>query len=100
MKKKRVFVTGTTGTMGGETMKQLLNRSDRFQVVTLARDSEKNRTFMQQYIDNPDLEVHWGDLVNYDDVLECVTGCDFVIHCAAFVSPSADRYPAEAMKIN
>ncbi|MET3563466.1 FlaA1/EpsC-like NDP-sugar epimerase [Enterococcus rotai] len=46
MKKKRVFVTGTTGTMGGETMKQLLNRSDRFQVVTLARDSEKNRTFM------------------------------------------------------
>ncbi|WP_086444977.1 NAD-dependent epimerase/dehydratase family protein [Candidatus Enterococcus lemimoniae] len=100
MKKKRVFVTGTTGTMGGETMKQLLNRSERFQVVTLARDSEKNRTFMQQYIDNPDLEVHWGDLVNYDDVLKCVAGCDFVIHCAAFVSPSADRYPAEAMKIN
>lgn len=95
-----MFVTGTTGTMGGETMKQLLNRSDRFQVVTLARDSEKNRTFMEQYKNNSSLEIYWGDLVNYDDVLQCVTGCDFVIHCAAFVSPAADRYPADAMKIN
>lgn len=57
-----MFVTGTTGTMGGETMKQLLNRSDRFQVVTLARDSEKNRTFMEQYKNNSSLEIYWGIL--------------------------------------
>jgi nucleoside-diphosphate-sugar epimerase len=100
MTKKRVFVTGTTGTMGGAAMKELLARPDRFDVVTLARDSEKNRIFMQEFANTPNLEVVWGDLTNYEDVLTCVTGCDYVIHCAAFVSPAADRYPKEAMAIN
>lgn len=100
MVKKRIFVTGTTGTMGGETMKQLLKRSDRFTIVTLARDSEKNRVFMKQYLNNSNLEIVWGDITIYEDVLRCVTGSDYVVHCAAFISPTADRYPKEAMKIN
>lgn len=98
--KKRVFVTGTTGTMGGEALKQLLSRQDHFEIITLARDSEKNRTFMAQYSDEKNLEVVWGDLTNYQDVLSCVTGADYVVHCAAFISPAADRHPQAAMKIN
>lgn len=100
MKKKRIFVTGTTGTMGGETMKQLLERPDTFTVITLARDSEKNRVFMEPYLSNPNIEIFWGDLTNYEDVLRCVTNVDYVVHCAAFISPAADRYPKEAMQIN
>lgn len=97
---KKIFVTGTTGTMGGEALKQLLDRRDHFKVITLARDSKKNRTFMEQYRDEKNLEVVWGDLTHYEDVLKCVTGSDYVIHCAAFISPAADRHPKDAMQIN
>lgn len=100
LKKKRIFITGTTGTMGGEAMKQLLERSDRYTVVTLVRTTEENKAFTEEYQNNPNVEIVWGDLVNYEDVLACVTGADYVIHCAAFISPAADHYPAEAMKIN
>ena len=41
--KKVVFITGATGTMGQETMKQLLSRNNRFKTRILARPSEKNR---------------------------------------------------------
>ena len=46
--KKLVFVTGATGTMGQETMKQLLARSSRFKVRILARPSEKNKTLLKK----------------------------------------------------
>ena len=39
-------------------------------------------------------------MTNYADVLKCVAGVDIVLHCAALVSPLADRYPEAAMKIN
>ena len=38
-------------------------------------------------METPWLEIVWGDLNNYDDVLKCVKGCDLILHIAAFVSP-------------
>ena len=40
--KKRVFITGATGNMGGAAFQELLRRSDRFDIVLLARHSKKN----------------------------------------------------------
>lgn len=40
-------------------------------------------------------------LVNdYDDVYKCIEGVDLILHVAAFVSPAADYYPKQSMKIN
>lgn len=57
---KTVFVTGATGTMGQETVKQLLARSPRFKVRVLARPSDKNRALLKKMA-HPMLEVVWGD---------------------------------------
>lgn len=97
---KNVFLTGATGTMGSEGLKQLLSRKERFNVVILVRPSEKNKKLMVQYENEPRLRIVWGDLLNYDDVLECVTGVDYVLHVAAFISPAADHQPEKAMEIN
>ncbi|MDY4195533.1 MAG: FAD-dependent oxidoreductase [Bariatricus sp.] len=97
--KKLVFVTGATGTMGQETMKQLLARSNRFKVRILARPSEKNRIILKKYM-CPALEVVWGDMADYDTIKTCVDGAEYVLHIGAMVSPAADAYPEKTLYTN
>jgi len=99
MTRKKVFLTGATGTMGGSALRHLLER-DTCDIVTLARPSEKNKEAMKDYAGEPALEIVWGDLTKYEDVLECVTKADIVLHPAAFVAPAADHDPETAWKIN
>jgi 2,4-dienoyl-CoA reductase-like NADH-dependent reductase (Old Yellow Enzyme family)/nucleoside-diphosphate-sugar epimerase len=96
---KVVFVTGGSGTMGQETIKQLLSRAPRFKVRALIRPSDKNRMIMKKII-NPYLEVIWGDMKDDKTILRCVTGADAVLHIGAMVSPMADKYPEETLKTN
>ncbi len=97
--KKLVFVTGATGTMGQETMKQLLARSNRFKTRILARPSEKNKTLLKKYM-CPALEIVWGDMADYDTIKTCVDGADYVLHIGAMVSPAADAYPEQTLYTN
>lgn len=96
---KVVFVTGGTGTMGIETIKQLLSRAPRFKVRALFRKSEKNVALMKKMA-HPYLEVVWGDMTNDDDIAKCVKGADAVLHIGAMVSPAADKYPEQTLKTN
>ena len=66
---KTVFVTGGTGTMGIETVKQLLSRAPRFKVRALARPSEKNRVLMSKMA-HPMLEVVWGDMDSREEFVK------------------------------
>ena len=76
---KIVAVTGVTGTMGQETLKQLLPRGNRFKIRAFARPSEVNREKMKKFA-APNLEVVWGDLGNYEDIKKLVDGADYVLH--------------------
>lgn len=80
--KQRVFVTGATGGMGFASLKEMLKYSEKQDIAILARDSEKNRNILKSYTETPGLEIVWGDLNNYDDVLKCVKGCDLIFHIA------------------
>ncbi|MGB4044989.1 MAG: NAD(P)-dependent oxidoreductase [Halanaerobiales bacterium] len=96
---KRVFLTGATGTMGLAALKELLKAAS-FEIITLVMDTKRERKIIEPYLQEKNLKVYYGDLTNYADVLKCVAGVDIVLHCAALVSPLADRYPEAAMKIN
>mgnify|MGYP001280995555 CR=1 FL=1 len=100
MGKQRVFLTGATGAMGFLSLQELIGNPAEQEVVILARPSEKNKTLLAPYEGRTGLSIRWGDLKNYDDVYACVEGADIVLHVAAFVSPAADYYPEEAMKVN
>ncbi|MDR1183684.1 MAG: FAD-dependent oxidoreductase [Coriobacteriales bacterium] len=97
--KKIVVVTGGTGTMGMETLKQLLSRSNRFKTRAIVRPSDKNRTIMSK-LACPALEVVWGDMTDYELIRDAVTGADYILHIGAMVSPMADRYPKETLYTN
>lgn len=98
--KKTVFLTGATGGMGSCGLKELLKEPSKYDVIILARPSAKNKEMLKLYEGLENLKIVWGDLNNYDDVKTCIRSSDIVLHVAAFVSPEADYYPKQTMKVN
>ncbi len=100
MAKKTVFLTGSSGNMGYQGFKELYARKDEFNLVLLNRGSEKNKAKFAPYENDPCVRLVWGDLTNYEDVLTCVEGSDYVLHVGGMVSPAADYYPKKTLKTN
>jgi nucleoside-diphosphate-sugar epimerase len=100
MAKKKVLLTGASGSMGGEAFKELLRRRDKYDIVLLLRPSPKNRKGFTKYEGEEGVKIVWGDLCNLDDVVEAVNGVDHVLHPAAFISPAADYNPPVCRRIN
>lgn len=100
---KTVFITGASGSMGMASLREIFENRDtynRYKLILLVRDSEKNREEMKPFSEEPNLEIVWGDLLDFEKVKECVKEADLIVHIAAFVSPAADYHPEQAMKIN
>ncbi len=93
-----VFLTGATGTMGQAGMKEILRYPDRYRLRILARPSNKNKQLLRPYIGQ--VEIIWGDLTRYEDVLRGVTGSDIVLHTGGMVSPQADYRPRLTRETN
>jgi len=100
MNKKTVFLTGATGNMGKEGLKQLLARCDKFNITVLVLPSKKDIKIIAPYENMSGVKVVYGDLTNYDDVLKCVKGADYVLHVGGMVSPAADYLPELTTKVN
>jgi nucleoside-diphosphate-sugar epimerase len=72
----RVFVTGGTGFIGGEVVRQLRERGD--EVVCLVRNPEKGKQ-----VEALGCELAAGDLSDKEAIRTGMAGCDAVIHAAA-----------------
>ncbi len=98
--KTTVFLTGATGTMGWAGLQELLahQAENNYVIRILARPSQKNKEKLAPLADK--IEIIWGDLANYDDVLRGVTGSDIVLHVGGMVSPQADYKPRATRKVN
>lgn len=85
----RVFVTGGTGFIGGEVVRQLRARND--EVVCLARSLEKAKA-----VEALGCEIVSGDLGDAAVIRAGMEGCDAAIHAAAIyeVGIPASRRPA------
>ena len=100
MAKKVIALTGASGNMGFQGFKELYKQKNRYKIVLLLRDSEKNRKKFAAYLNDPAVSIVWGDLTKYEDVLSLVTGADYVLHVGGMVSPAADYYPKRTLKTN
>jgi nucleoside-diphosphate-sugar epimerase len=115
-KKKRVLLTGASGSMGHEAFKELWKRRDEFDIVLLLLPERFEKRLFKPYereagirsipargvVESGDgvLKIVWGDLTCYEDVKEAVRGVDHVLHPAALISPAADHNPALARRVN
>jgi len=98
-KKKNILLTGATGIMGFEGLKQLLENESHW-ITLLVRPSKKNRKKLKYYLKHERVNVVWGNLQCYEDVLKAVTGMDIVLHLGGMVSPKADKYPEMTLNVN
>jgi nucleoside-diphosphate-sugar epimerase len=72
----RVLITGGTGLIGKATVERLLHNGHDVRVVDLKPDGEiKGAEYIQ------------GNILEYDDLLQHMRGCDAVIHLAAIRAP-------------
>ncbi len=87
----KVFVTGGTGFIGGEVVRQLRERGD--EVVCLVRNPEKG-----QKVAELGCEIAGGDLSDERAIRAGMEGCDAVIHAAAVYEVGIPASQRPAMK--
>ena len=96
---KKVFITGVSGTMGSEALKQIA-QTENFRCRILLRPKKPNIKLAKKLQKNENIEVLFGDIQNYGDCLAGVKDVDYVLHCAAIIPPAADHHHDEAFRTN
>ena len=99
MIERTVLLTGATGNMGIEVLK-LLTLDKRIKVRVLSLPDKISRKKLSCFMDRDDVDIIWGDLTRYEDVLKAVEGSDYILHMGAVIPPAADYYQVLAEKVN
>ena len=98
MIKKKVLLTGASGTIGKEIFKELLSRINEYEICLFLRGSRKNKKLFNRYKDK--IRIVWGTLQNYEEVKEAVNEQDVVIHVAAALPDVAFKNPEIVVSTN
>lgn len=92
---KRILLTGAAGSVGYETLKELLKQG--YQVNVLELPTKKNKCRLDQ-ISN--ITIFYGDINDHEVVKKALENVDTVIHLAAIIPPLADLQPELTRKVN
>lgn len=101
-KDKTILVTGGTGSIGSEVVRQLLPLKPKA-IRVLSRDEHKQYLFQQELGPDAQLVVRYllGDIRDYARLVRALEGVDFVFHCAAYKHvPFCEYNSFEAVKTN
>lgn len=80
-----------------EFLKQMDAENRLQEVAVLVRDTKKNRRKLKQF--GSTFSIYWGDITNYEHVLNAVVGKDLVIHLAALI-PTVETNEAIVNRVN
>ena len=97
-----VSMTGASGNMGVESLKQILELECIEKVKVLLVDEKRERNdskkWKKAYKDR--IEISFGDVSNINDCKKLVEGCDYLLHLAAVIPPKADHHPKKTDECN
>jgi UDP-glucose 4-epimerase len=97
--KKKLLITGGTGTFGNAVLHRFL-QTDISEIRIFSRDEKKQHDMRLAY-NNPKLKFYIGDVRRPESLLDAMVGVDFVFHAAALKQvPSCEFYPMEALLTN
>lgn len=100
LRDKTILVTGGTGSIGSEIVRQLL-RAGAGQVRIYSRDEHKQHELKQELGADPRLRYLLGDIRDRDRLEYAMRGVDIVFHAAALKHvPFCEYNPFEAVKTN
>lgn len=96
-----LFITGGTGTLGHELVKQLYDKYDR--ITIYSRDEQKQSVMAKEWPEYPDNKMRYivGDIRNYGTLFTAMRRSNVVIHAAAMKHIDKCAYnPVEAVNTN
>lgn len=98
-KKKKLLITGGTGSFGNAVLNRFLS-TNVDEIRVFSRDEKKQDDMRLQY-KNEKLKFYLGDTRDINSLQDAMRGVDFVFHAAALKQvPSCEFYPLEAIKTN
>jgi UDP-glucose 4-epimerase len=96
---KVLLITGGTGSFGNAVLRRFLE-TDIGEIRIFSRDEKKQDDLRKRYHSDK-LKFYIGDVRDYQSVVNCMRGVDFVYHAAALKQvPSCEFHPMEAVKTN
>lgn len=102
--KKKILVTGGTGTFGKYFIRYVLNKYNPKKLIVFSRDEFKQFNFMEELKGHKrfkSMRFLIGDVRDYDRLNFAFKDLDFIIHSAAMKQiPSTEKEPLECIKTN
>jgi cholest-5-ene-3beta,7alpha-diol 3beta-dehydrogenase len=95
---KRILLTGASGTVGKEVLRQLCHSRERYDITVFDLETKLSGSIFRKY--QGKINVVFGNLAVKEDVSKVCIDKDIVIHLAAIIPPLADKQPALAKAVN
>lgn len=96
--KLNILLTGASGSVGSEVLKQLHPKKERFNITVFDVKTKKSEGTFAPYKNS--IDIFYGDIVKANEVEKVCTEKDIIIHLAAIIPPLADDKPMLAHKVN
>lgn len=98
MKRKKILLTGASGTIGIEIFRDIISRNKNYELYLFLRPSRKNKKLFKLY--KQTTNIIWGDIQNFEDVKKAVLNKDIIIHAAGVLPDIAMIQPDLAKLTN
>ena len=96
--RKKILLTGASGTIGFEVLKQLYQKKELYDITVFdIKSSQSVKKF--DYFKN-DITIVYGNIFDENDLNSIDASQDFVIHLAATIPPLADENPKLSHLVN
>lgn len=97
IKNKNVFITGGAGFIGSTLANILSSENNIVLFDNLVRNTVKHTNLLK----NKNITLRTGDILNYNEVKNAMSGADVVIHAAAIAGiDTVIKRPVETMEVN
>ena len=96
--KKRILLTGASGSVGYQALLQLVEQVDEYTIVLFDKKTKRAAKLFAPFKNQ--LEIIYGDLTDKKSIEQIGGNFDVVIHLAALIPPVADEHPDLAFNIN
>ena len=94
---KQIFITGGAGFIGSALAGRLVERNRIVVYDNLARNSLKDKAIK----DHPNLKLIEGDILDFERLVEAMSGSDLIVHCAAIAGiDTVIKSPVSTMRVN
>lgn len=93
-----MLLTGASGTIGHEILKQLCEAKDKYEITVFGRKSRRAVRAFKPY--KKEIKIVYGDINNPNDLMKVCTDKDVVMHLLGILPPLADEKPKLAHKVN